>query len=654
MGAFLHKHRLFVLFVVIGLAALLLYWPVLSLPLLFDDLLHIRLTKGLDFRSVWLPSTDFGFFRPFVFLPFLIIKQLFGYYPSTLLHGLSWLQQALNAVLITTLVWRLWHRWTRAFAAGLLLATYPFAYQAIAFYGNNVYPLAAGLMLCLLHLYLWGQNGRYAIWVMISGLFLIGLLTHETMALFGPLAALIQWSANNEFEPRKWRWSPTHSVFTNLRTILNRSPYLIFIAMGIIYIIIYQFLPRGSGPSLADGSNELWPKLLYLLQSAVYPLAWFAHLLPNISAGVIIIGGILILMFWSLWAARRPKNRLALLLGWGWWFMASLLIGINLPTYYIHHGARLLYLGGVGVALIWAVLLDSLFVLNRRGRVVWVLLLAGIAITSSLFVRGRLDAFAQISSPLAVMAETMAERPSDEGMLLVNLPAWTSPPRNTYPIGVEYVTLMGYHLFAEELIQENLGGNRPVLAVELPDSLQDTGYPYGVHARGELAQPLANWTPAGATVFITTIADSGISTRETGQLLPSTAVANPLATIGPYTLQGASVTCSSPGISLSLTWQATTPPAPTHSIFVQLLDSAGQLIDQADGPPLDLAPAAWTLPNGWQIIDRRALNPPEGSQPAQLLIGVYNFASGERQTAVDSSANPLPDNALRLMVQPCN
>ena len=48
----------------------------------------------------------------------------------------------------------------------------------------------------------------------------------------------------------------------------------------------------------------------------------------------------------------------------------------------------------------------------------------------------------------------MAERPTDEGVLLVNLPAWSAPARTTFPVGVEYVTLMGQHLFAEELVNE--------------------------------------------------------------------------------------------------------------------------------------------------------------------------------------------------------
>lgn len=42
----------------VGLLAVLLYWPTMSLPLMYDDLLHIRISGGLDLRSVWLMAQN--------------------------------------------------------------------------------------------------------------------------------------------------------------------------------------------------------------------------------------------------------------------------------------------------------------------------------------------------------------------------------------------------------------------------------------------------------------------------------------------------------------------------------------------------------------------------------------------------------------------
>ena len=99
------------------LAALLLYAPTLRLPLIYDTLLHIRITKELTWATVWLPTPSFGFYRPLTFVPLLAIKGLFGSYPAALLHGINMLQHGLNAFLVSLLVWRL-TRPARAGAGG--------------------------------------------------------------------------------------------------------------------------------------------------------------------------------------------------------------------------------------------------------------------------------------------------------------------------------------------------------------------------------------------------------------------------------------------------------------------------------------------------------------------------------------------------------
>ena len=73
-----------IVLVVAGLLAVILYWSTLGLPLIYDDLLHIRITGGLDLLSVWLPTQAFGFYRPLTFLPLLIIESLLGGFPPGL------------------------------------------------------------------------------------------------------------------------------------------------------------------------------------------------------------------------------------------------------------------------------------------------------------------------------------------------------------------------------------------------------------------------------------------------------------------------------------------------------------------------------------------------------------------------------------------
>jgi hypothetical protein len=93
--------------------------------------------------------------------------------------------------------------------------------------------------------------------------------------------------------------------------------------------------------------------------------------------------------------------------------------------------------------------------------------------------------------------------------------------------------------------------------------------------------------------------------------------------------------------------------SPTTSLFVQLLSDDGQLMAQADGPPLGLRPDLIDLPKGWSMVDRRELEG-DGRQPAEILLGAYDFVSGNRYPAMDGDQNPLPDEALHLPVSECN
>lgn len=638
----------FIITGVVFACAFLLYWPTLQLPLFFDDLLHIRIVKNLDLASVWLPSKDFGYYRPMIFFPLLIIKAIFDHYPPVLLHALNVIQHSLNAALLALLAWRLWHSPTRALAAGLLLAAYPFAYQAVAIYGNNIYPTIANIILLALHTYLNAvrQHPLSRWWLLITAvLFLIGIVSHETIILFGPLAFLVNWSTLEE---------PWPKTVSQLRSLAFKSwPAFLFIGLGLLYTFLYQFLP--TGPGLEAGNNALWPKILYLLQTAVYPFAWFAPHFPTISAGVIILAGLLVMLLLTAWAARHPDNRPFLFMGWSWWALFSLVVGLNLPTYYVEHGARLLYLGGIGSILVWVILLDSLFSLPRIGWAICSAILLFILISSAAFVRGRLAAFTAIAEPLGVIEQVMVDQPENEGILLVNLPAWMSPPRNTYATGVELVSFMGSYLFAEELIEENLVRNHPVLAVAVPERLSDPGYPYGIHDQARLQVIPADWAAADSHIFITAYTESGPMTTYTGRLSPVGQTANPIASFDPYILTEASAVSCNGEITTLLTWQpnpASPPPGPTLSIFVQALDESGQLIVQADGPPLGLRPDRLALPPDWQITDRRTM-PLAQSQPQQLLIGVYDNQTGERYSAVNSQSQPLPDNALALPLIPC-
>ncbi len=625
-----------------ALAATALYWPTLDLPLLYDDLLHIRISGNLTFASVWLPAEAFGFYRPLTFLPLLLIERIFGYYPAALLHGLNVAQHALNATLLAWLAGRLWGWNGRALAAGLLLACFPFSYQAVAVYGHNVHPATAGLLLLALHTYLTAQrygrarqaNGRW--WGLTGLLFVLGLLSHESAILFGPFAFLVQW-----VDERRLPLPAGRSLAPYVR-----QPWLIFTALGVLYLIGYQFLPLSRAPQAGFGGAEgWWAKLLYLWQALIYPVAWIgSYLLTGSFLPLFIIATVLLIGL-LLWAARRPEIRPSLVLGLGWWALASALIAVPLPAGYLLHGPRLLYLGSVGLALLWALLLPAA---NRLVQLVVVGLLLLLLAQNILFVRGKLRDYAALTAPVQVVAETMSGRPTDEGLLLVNWPQWLAPAWGTYPVGVEIVSMLGDYLFVEELLHHNLRVDRPVQTLIVPELLSSrTAYSYGTHE-----QAPNSLRPERQHVFITRYTEVEPQTSYTGfvQWTAGDASTSPLATFPSYTLLAAQSDACEGSVRVALTWRPVPPVAPTTSIFVQLFAADGTLLAQADGPPLGLRP---DLLEAEQFVEERWLET-GGSEPAYLLLGEYDYATGERHRGQDTAGNPLPDNAYRLAVEACD
>lgn len=649
------KLSLSITLAIAGLLALFLYWPSIRLPVVYDSLLHIRIARGLNLLSVWLPTEKFGFYRPLTFFPLLVIRGILNAYPAWLLHGLNVFQHALNAVLLAGLCWRLWRSRSRALIAGLLFGLFPFSYQAIAVYGHNVHPSTANLMLLGMHTYLNGvQSGKKRWWAATGVLFVLSLLSHETAVLFGPLAALVHWNFARQQPNASWK------IF-KLSDLFRPTPWLIFSLLGGAYALVYQLLPISRTPQALEQGNNLATKALYLAQAAVHPFAWFAHLLPNLSAVTIVSAGVILTLALTLWRALKKENRLALLLGFGWWGLASLVIALPLPTSYLLHGPRLLYLGSIGTAILWSTLLQpwetSTFrtdsIAKSAGRLVQAAALLFVLITNWIFVRGELALYTQLAIPLAQIKQVMQGGPPGDGVLLVNLPGWISPRRNTYAVGSEHVAIMGHHLFAGELVNVNLQASHPVRAVKLPELMSDPGYPFGIFGESDLSQPIpADWAAGGSQVFITSLNANSVETMYTGSLVRSSGEKPPEAVFGPYELVSSKVEQCNGSVQATTVWDLTgsrQPPAGV-SLFMQLLDEQGQLVSQADGPPLGVRPDLIDLSEGWNIIDRRSL--PAGKQ-VQMLIGVYYYATGERLPAYDAQHESMPDNALRLPVSVC-
>jgi hypothetical protein len=476
----------------------------------------------------------------------------------------------------------------------------------------------------------------------------MSLLSHESAIIFGLLAATVHFNETGHFIIRT---RGSYSIFS--------QPWILFLVAGTVYFIGYQFLPLSRAPQASFELEALRQKFYYLIQGAGYPLAWFGRWLPENLGVVAVILGFFLMVILTAWSAKDRFNRLPLALGWSWWLLASLVLVIPLSASYLLHGPRLLYLSAAGVAFLWPVLLEPVYQLKRFGHLIWLAAMAIILLPSGIFIRGRLQAYDTLTEPVIVMEQILQNRPVGDGIIFVNLPQWLAPESNTYPMGVEFVAMLGDYLFVEELVRENLDLDRPVLAREVTDLLSNPGYTYAVHAQDQDGSIKASWNKNGSHIFITNYAADETATVYTGQLIPPSLQTAPLASFGPYQLLKAEADQCDGIVNLVTTWRQdesrdrSNPIAPTTSIFVQLVDNNGLLVSQADGPLLGLRPDLIEVTADWELVDRRMIENP-GNSANQLLAGVYDFVSGERYRGTDNEGQPLEADALLLVVEDCH
>ena len=620
------------------LLSLFLYTPTLSFPAFYDTLLNTQLADDLNLLTVWLPNEQFGFYRPLVFLPAVLMNTLFGGYSPFFGHLYNLLTHLLNVFLLTHLAERLWGKRTRTLTAGLLFATFPFAYQSLAIHGNAAYLTVTTVVLLALHSYLSADRLRPA---HIIPLFIVGVLTNESAVLLVPILLLFALTGHHLEAARTAQFWRKHGWL---------------LALLALYLLIYLFLPRGGGPQLDYGGNDPWQKLLIFLQTAAYPLVWFASITPISGQTVVLISTALLIsaLIWRVW--HDGESRRPLLFTFGWWLGASLLIAITLPTYYIADGARLLYLGAGGLALGWALLLDGVWHAQTRWRQgAWGAIVLFIAVTSGRFAFTMIDTYRAVSQPFHTITDIMADQPADDGVVIVNLAQWQAPPQPTYPYTTQFAPFMGDHLFLYELFRVNSGNHqpRPVYTLVVPELQRETPYPYGLYQAFATDRIDEVESPRNH-LFVYGFQEDGITADYRGTLernyFPE-AIPEFAAQTEPYTILSADVViCERTAVvSLDLTAMHGGDDASraTTSFFVQLFSEDWRLLGQSDGGPFNL-PFGRVELWGSRLQEQRVIELAEGGTAVRALIGTYDSLTGERHLMRGPFGNEIPDNALTV------
>ncbi len=103
-------------------------------------------------------------------------------------------------------------------------------------------------------------------------------------------------------------------------------------------------------------------------------------------------------------------------------------------------------------------------------------------------------------------------------------------------------------------------------------------------------------------------------------------------------------------LELTLYWRARQPVPGDYTVFVHVVDGAGELRGQKDGPPMDgMYPTSKWLVG--QIVEDRRVIPLDGAPGGgyRVLVGMYDPASLRRLAATDAAGQRLPDDAIPLI-----
>ncbi len=643
---------------------LLLYSAALSLPFFFDDFVHFPFVEANSQARIWLTTDELAYYRPLNFSIWRLTYDLYGRHNPLIDHGLNLLLHALNGLLVGWLATWLWSwrgdrfpvvrsaapgvDWWRVYLSAVLFLAYPFSYQAVPWVGSLSHLLVTLLILLSLVCYVQMRRTDQALWGMPSLLLaLMALFAHENGVLVMPLIVLLELTTPQAV--RRWRKAMKGALIWSLPLA--------------IYLPIWLRLPRVEQGGLFSNSLEgVGQNSAYFLQGLFYPFTAFGGWLHS-RWGIQDITAVLLLSTLGLAVALLVQIRnhatLRSLLPWLWYLVAALPAILFLVFEYVINGPRLLMLASVGAAWLWADV-TLLFVRGARAgsreytlrAAVAVTLLALLLLHNGRFIHERMTYHQVLGSGFKqVIAATLAANEVGEETVVINFPSWLAPKRPSFALGHEGVLFWPDYVPHEMLMATHTGqfgdlsfirddATRP----ELPRNF------YG------LTGPQPQWdqlTAVPAQVLRTEYLEDGLALLPVGSVGPEMQESpRPLATFRSegqdiaMNLLDAHVSPVPGGVWVDLLWQSVAPPVQA-TVFVHLVDAAGQIVAQADGEPLGGIYQFARWKPGEEVHDRRWV-PLVVAEDVSVRVGLYDRASGERLTAVGPDGLQLAEDALRL------
>jgi hypothetical protein len=346
--------------------------------------------------------------------------------------------------------------------------------------------------------------------------------------------------------------------------------------------------------------------------------------------------------------ARKARQ---FMFGLGWYAMCLAAPVLLLSHNYFIDAPRVLYLGSIGAAWLWANAIGIIAnpigsrVRLRQGLAITAAL--GILIPSFIFIRQRMDLHNLNAAPLNQTLDIARQADREANSLFVNLPSWVSTPQFWYPIGHEGALFMPKYSSLADFVSTNLNQPSQALGVEFNSLSTPEPYYYGVYGPALGWEQLSPLVQKADRVYFTRYAPDRIELVEAGQV--TNRPRGSMNRFGQTTLlEQANWSLCNQQLKVDLTWQ--TQPTGDWRVFVHVLNPNGSLAAQHDSPPIMGLYPFWQFRvedhvEDIHTLDLSALAP---DRLYTIAIGLYDPATGQRLAATDLNGQPLPDNAVRL------
>ncbi|MCA9958918.1 MAG: hypothetical protein KC443_07785 [Anaerolineales bacterium] len=623
------------------------YGRTLSFPFFSDDFFQMPFLDAHSLGALWRTAEGLFFFRPLAFTLWKLLYFGVGY-DTAVFHLVNLLLHWLNGILVAWLTARLWaadgrKQWRRGFVAGTLFLLFPFSYEGVAWVAAVMHPQFLALILCAIIGYLQAfypqqatptQRQRLA-WGGFSLLcVLLAPFAHENGVLVAPLLLVVELVQVGDKRPL---WPRL------VRAGVWAGPL-------VAWLLLWRQVPAadGAGSLALNDWHTLGRNALYFVQGGAYPFTWLGgwlrdrFALDGFLVTILLALPALALLVWGQWRVGWSRRAA---LPWLWTAVSVSLAVLFLPWLHVSAAPRMLMLASVGIAWLWSDLLWAIAAHVRWRQALAGLLLAALLLQNGLFVLEQLDLYAIGGSAIrGAAAAALSAHERGETAVFINFPAWIAPEHATYALGQEGdILVLGAELLPA-VVWAHSGQWVQVTAARVDAIRQQPPYytgPLGSGPAWDVQNPTA--------IFRAAYFADMIQLQPLGRLGITPPTGPALATFADgLRLMAGTAVISEQGLQVDLTWQLDAAFSPDVTVFVHVLDAAGQLMAQADGEPLagTYPFAAW--PASTTLQDQRVV--PEAAQAAAVRVGLYNRVTGERVTAVAADGTAFADSAVPIEI----